>query len=391
MSERPTSRRILDQLGEEETLLTTEYTLADLKLLIPGFVVAFLVLGMMPPGLNVLGLVLGGAIMLGTVGVIWLSPSHRVAHKWVIEAVKFHIADIRGETLMVLHDSDSEPDTARSLTRVDTVLRRWNAVQRTDDALVGAKRVRPANMALADKSDWETAANELRDMLRSLGFDIQIYSTARPVDAQQIVAPYRDRLDDADVRENERLRSVIKAYRQRLPKEFERRRTSVREYYILVAVSQREVQLDDQDMLTKLADAPLVGPAFAFIGAGRSDLDEGELLVRQQRELNSRLQKVRRGIAGLPGCQPETVTAARLTDLLEEFWTGEPSHFDEEGGDSIRFHDVPIIRPDPERDPASSDKQESSIPDADSSMPNPHQVATDGGSTRSTAPRRNNS
>lgn len=292
---------------------------------------------------------------------------------------------------MILHDSDSEPDTARSLTRVDTVLRRWNAVQRTDDALVGAKRVRPANMALADKSDWETAANELRDMLRSLGFDIQIYSTARPVDAQQIVAPYRDRLDDADVRENQRLRSVIKAYRQRLPKEFERRRTSVREYYILVAVSQREVQLDDQDMLTKLADAPLVGPAFAFIGAGRSDLDEGELLVRQQRELNSRLQKVRRGIAGLPGCQPETVTAARLTDLLEEFWTGEPSHFDEEGGDSIRFHDVPIIRPDPERDPASSDEQKSSIPDADSSMPNPHQVATDGGSPRSTAPRRNNS
>jgi hypothetical protein len=391
MSERPTSRRILDQLGEDETLLTTDYTPADLILLVPGFVLAFLVLGMMPAGLEVLGLALGGLVMLGTVGLIWVSPSHRVAHKWVTDAVTFHSTDVRGDTRMMPHDSDSEPDAARSLTRVDTVLRRWNAVQRTDDAVVGAMRVRPANMALADRSDWETAADAMRDFLRSLGFDIQIYSTARPVDAQQIVAPYRDRLDDADVRENDRLRSVIQAYRQRLPEEFERRRTSVREYYILVAVSQREVQLDDQGVLARLADAPVVGPAFAVIGSGRSDLDEGELLVRQQRELHSRLQKVRRGIAGLPGCQPESVTAARLTDLLEEFWTGEPSHCDEEGGDSSRFHDVPLVRPDCERDPASSDEQQSSASDPGSAMPNPHQIARDGGSKRSTVPRRSDS
>jgi hypothetical protein len=391
MSERPTSRRILDQLGEDETLLTTDYTLADLKLLVPGFVLAFLVLGMMPAGWNVLGVVLGGAIMLGTVGVIWLSPPHRVAHTWLIDAVKFYVTDIRGETLMLAHDSDSKSDAARSLTRVDTVLRRWDAVQRTDDALVGAKRVRPANMALADPSDWEDAADALGEFLRSLGFDIQIYSTARPVDAQQIVAPYRDRLNDPDVQDNDRLRSVIKAYRDTLPEEFERRRTSVREYYILVAVTEREVHLDEQGVLAQLADAPVVGPVFGVIGSGRSDLDEGELLVRQHRELQSRLQKVRRGIAGLPGCQPGQVTAARLTDLLEEFWTGEPSHFDEEGVDSIRFHDVPFVRPDFERDPDTSDEQQSSTSDRGSAMPNPHQVATDGGSNRSTASGRHNS
>ena len=281
---------------------------------------------------------------------------------------------------MLPHDSDDDSDT-HTLTNVDSVLRRWNSVKRADGGLVGAMRVHPANMALGDQSDWETAANSLAGFLRSIPFNVQIYSTARPVDASQIVGPYRDRLNDPDVRDNDRLRGVIRAYRDKLPKEFERRRTSVREYYIIVSVREMDVKLANQGWLDTLRDAPYVGTIFEFIGAGRSDLSDGEVLVRQQRELNRRLRSVRRGITGLPDCRPEEVSAARLTDLLEEYWTGEPSNYDEESPGSIRNHELPIIRPDHEQDPTTGETDDATIDSLDS-MTDSRQLATDGGTDR---------
>jgi hypothetical protein len=382
MGERDTTRRILDQLGEDETLLSTDYTFADLKLFGPAFVVGFVIVGMMPAGWSVLGLVLGGLVMLAAAGIIWAAPPHRVAHEWLTDAASFHWKKLRGKTLMLPHDSDDDTD-ARTLTNVGSVLRRWNSIERTDGALVGAMQVHPANMALGDRDDWEDAADALAGFLRSISFDVQIYSTARPVDASEIVDPYRERLGDPDVRENDQLRNVIRAYRDRLPKEFERRRTSVREYYITVSVSETDAKLANQGVMDTLRDAPYVGKLFEFIGRGRNDFSDGEILVRQQRELNSHLRSVRRGITELPDCRPEQVTAARLADLLEEFWTGEPSHYDESKADNLRFHEMPVIRPDYERDPTESNEPDESATtalDSDSMMHSQsQQVATDGG------------
>ncbi|EMA56463.1 hypothetical protein [Halococcus thailandensis] len=380
MGERDTTRRILDQLGEDETLLSTDYTAADLKLFGPAFLLVILVVGVMPPGWGILGFALGALVLIGTAGLIWKAPPHRVAYDWLTDVVAFRYKKFRGKTLMLPHDSDDDSDT-RTLTNVDTVLRRWNSVKRTDGGLVGAMRVHPANMALGDESDWETAADALAGFLRSISFDVQIYSTARPVDASQIVGPYRDRLDDPDVRDNDRLRGVIRAYRDKLPKEFERRRTSVREYYIIISVREMDVKLANQGWLDTLRDAPYVGTIFEFIGSGRSDLSDGEVLVRQQRELNRRLRSIRRGITGLPDCRPEEVSAARLTDLLEEYWTGEPSNYDEEGAGSIRNHELPIIRPDHEQDPTTGETDDATIDSLDS-MTDSQQLATDGGTDR---------
>jgi hypothetical protein len=281
---------------------------------------------------------------------------------------------------MLPHDSDSDDDAARSLTNVDSVLRRWDSVKRTDGGLVGAVRVLPSNMALADSDDWDTAANALAGFLRSISYDVQIYSTARPIDASEIVGPYRDRMDDPDVRENDQLRNLIRSYREKLPEEFERRRTSVREYYFLVAVEELDVRLSEQGIIGKLRAAPYVGGLFEHIGEDRSSLSEGEILVRQQRELNSRLRDVRRGVTELPGCRPAKVSAARLADLLEEYWTGQPSHYDEEKAGSVRFHEMPIIRPDYEHDPEASDTTASDGATASlTSMSDSQQIATDGG------------
>ena len=381
MGERDTTRRILDQLGEDETLLSTDYTAADLKLFGPAFVLVILVVGAMPSGWGILGFALGALVLLGTAGLIWKAPPHRVAYDWLTDVLAFRCKKFRGETLMLPHDSDDDSET-RTLTNVDSVLRRWNSVKRTDGGLVGAMRVHPANMALGDESDWETAADALAGFLRSISFDVQIYSTARPVDASQIVGPYRDRLDDPDVRDNDRLRGVIQAYRDKLPKEFERRRTSVREYYIIVSVREMDAKLANQTVMDTLRDAPYIGTLCEFIGAGRSDFTEGEILVRQQRELNRRLRDVRRGITGLPDCRPEEVSAARLTDLLEEYWTGEPSNYDEEGPGSIRNHEMPIVRPDHDQDPTTTDETDDATIDSLDSMTGSQQLATDGGTDR---------
>ena len=381
MGERDTTRRILDQLGEEETVLSTDYKLADLKLFAPALVVVILIVGAMPPGWGILGFALGGLVMVGAAGLIWKSPPHRVAYDWLTDVVAFQYKKFRGKTLMLPHDSDDDSET-RTLTNVDTVLRRWNSVKRTDGGLVAALRVHPANMALGDESDWETAAVALARFLRSISFDVQIYSTARPVDASQLVEPYRDRLDDPDVRDNDQLRGVIRAYRDTLPEEFERRRTSVREYYIIVSVREMDVKLANQGVMDTLRDAPYIGTLFGLVGLARSDLSEGEILVQQQRELDRRLRSVRRGITELPDCRPEQVTAARLTDLLEEYWTGEPSNYDEEGSDSIRNHEMPIIRPDPEQDPTTSDETVRATSESLDNMTNSQQIATDGGTER---------
>ena len=381
MGERDTTRRILDQLGEDETLLSTDYTAADLKLFGPAFLLVILVVGAMPAGWGILGFALGALVLIGTAGLIWKAPPHRVAYDWLTDVLAFRYKKFRGKTLMLPHDSDDDSET-RTLTNVDSVLRRWNSVKRSDGGLVGAMRVHPANMALGDQSDWETAADALAGFLRSISFNVQIYSTARPVDASQIVGPYRDRLDDPDVRDNDRLRGVIRAYRDKLPKEFERRRTSVREYYIIVSVREMDVKLANQGWLDTLRDAPYIGTIFEFIGSGRSDLSDGEILVRQQRELNRRLRSIRRGITGLPDCRPEEVSAARLTDLLEEYWTGEPSNYDEEGPGSIRSHELPIIRPDHDQDPTTTDETDDATIDSLDSMTGSQQLATDGGTDR---------
>ncbi|UPV98925.1 hypothetical protein M0R88_10320 [Halorussus gelatinilyticus] len=331
MTQTDPRRRILDKFGADDEIagIDTDYTLADLKLFIPTVALALICLlsGVASGGiLPILGGAFGAVIILAvTLTLVVVTPPHRTPQNWFTQILQFK----RQPKLRTLTNRNPEERT-ETLMQISKFDADAGGVRREDGTLVGGVVVEPANMALATDEEWHIAADALGRALNSLGFDIQIRSTARQVDTADLVAGYDQRLDDADVRANDQLRSIIEVYRRRLPSEFRRRGTSVREYQILVPVSVHEVQLAERGALARLKTVPYIGGLLAVLGAESTRLSESELERAQHDLLTERRQAVEDAIRGLDSCTAEPVSAATLADWVEESWTGRRTQYDPE-------------------------------------------------------------
>jgi hypothetical protein len=336
------SGMILEEIGEDETIGPTDLTLTDLRLLGPAGLIALVFIGKTPDQLFPLGIILGGGLLVFTGAIIWLSPSYRPAHKWIYD----RYTHARTNTIMRPHDPTTT-DNAQTLTQVDRFLRHHGSAKRVDGALVGAIEILAPSMALADREAWEAADDRFTSFVNNLSFPIQIHSTGQHADPKRLTRGYRKRLNDPDdpITDNEHLRNLLETYCQEFPREFERRGTNVRRFYIIVSVTELEIKLREQEGVSELGRMPVIGGLFRTYGQRKSDLSQWDINYYQKQELDRRLDEIRSSVnTHLTKCDSRDVDNDALSALLEEFWTGQqPDYSSKSNVERIRR--LPVVYP----------------------------------------------
>jgi len=377
MSTNDPTKRILTELGEPDDFFG--FTLGDLKLLIPTLFAGMFVVGNTPPEIRVVGWGIAGWLVVGVLILIYASPGHLTTEAWL----KARLQHLRRPTVLTLRparqpeDADSSTEFApeiqdqrqssnrgvthrmieslptrthktrtQDLTDIDRFHVAHRAGKREDGYVFGAVQVSPANMALATRADWEHAVNRFGSIVNGIEFPFQIYSTVTPVDPERITKGYRDRLEDQTTDFNPEFRSLLQTYQEKLPREFDRRGTSIREFYVIVSVSALDVHRDlnavnEAGILAKLEDLSYVGGFVTTLRASRGDVSPQELEAKQVAELDHRLTTIEEELTGLEGCNTTRISTSELAALLKDFW-GPGARSDDDPTPSVRT--APVVR-----------------------------------------------
>ena len=377
MSTNEPTKRILTEIGEPDDFFG--FTLGDLKLLIPSLFGGMIVVGNTPAEFRIVGWGIGVGMVLVILVLIYTSPNHLTTEAWLRARLQY----LRQPSLLRLTPAKNNEDTAsmeelspeindhrditereasklspgslslgtetkrtQDLTNIDRFHVAHLAGERDDGYVFGAVQVHPANMALTTAADWEQTVHRFGSVVNGIEFPFQIYSTDTPVDPKRITDGYRERLEDQTADLNQDFRTLLKTYLEKLPREFKRRGTSVREFYIIVYVSALDVHRDlnsvnETGILTKLEDLSYVGGFVTTLRASRRDVSPAEVEANQVAELDQRLTTIEEEISGLNGCSTTRVSTPELAALLKDFW--EPgARRDDEPTPAVRS--TPVVR-----------------------------------------------
>jgi hypothetical protein len=316
------ARRIHHSLGGT-TAFFRGYTVGELMLFVS---VAFLTLvgaALLPAALTIP--ILGVGLMLGLIlGILHkVKPSYLWLTEWLAARLSWAVKNKE-----YTHGADNSE--VRYLTRVGQVFP--HAIERSDGALVGAMKVEPANMALEDDEAWAKAVQSLSEFVNAtIDFPVKFYLTSREVDQDDIVRDHQRRLGDADVRSRPVLKRLLEEYittNTDQNGDIDSESTTIREYYIITAVRDIDVeQLHEtgDSVFAYLADVPVLGRVCRrFQSDGLSDAERDRL---KEDKLESRLGQIRRGGASLYRCSVSPVDAYDLTRVTTEYWTGRTEEY----------------------------------------------------------------
>ncbi|WP_226042984.1 conjugal transfer protein [Natrinema sp. DC36] len=317
------TRKIHQSLGGT-TAFFRGYTIGELMLFLAVAFVTVVAATFVPAALTIP--VLGFGIML----TILLFLLHKVKPRylWLTEwlAARFGWA-IKNKEYTHGGEDNSE---VRYLTRLQRVYP--HAVERTDGALVGAMQVEPANMALEDDDAWAKAVKSLSEFVNStVDFPVKIYITSREVDDDDVVRAHQDRLGDADVRSRPVLKRLLEEYVTANTTEsgdIDSETTTIREYYLITAVNDDDVEQFDKtgdSVLAYLAEMPMLGRFFDRFQTDELTDPERERLKEEQ--LESRLTQLRRGGSSLYRCSVSPVDAYDLARITKEYWSCQPEEY----------------------------------------------------------------
>lgn len=333
-------RRILDRFGSDDTLdgLTVDVRPQDIKLMVASVfagVLLYEAIESLAPAARPVGMLMAVLLPIAMAAVIYVAPDHTTPLGWISEVVSFWR---REKELSAVGDApDARTDT---LTQVARFHPGTDTVERTDGDLVGAVRVTPANMSLATSGEWDSAADDLGDAFNSLEFDFLMHSTAREMDTETVVDPYARRLDDQDVQDTPALKSICETYTKQLPSELKWREAAVREYYVFVPVSVRDIQMATRGAWARLGELPVIGGVIETVIGETSGMDDAEIRRDQLQTLSQRLSDVESAIGGVGECRTEVLTSNDLARVIEEFWTGERTEY---ADGSERMRSVPVV------------------------------------------------
>jgi hypothetical protein len=330
-------RRILDDVGSDSGFLAfADVSNADLLFLVPALIVAMVSLEMVVivTGRFFVGVVLALAVLSLAGAYVHVCPNHRTPIGLITSFVTHH----RRENTMTFTNTnadtgtDSPPDT-RELTHVRAVEPEADAIRRQDETLVGAVRIDPANLALADQAQWDRAARGLGAVLNALDYPVQIHSSARRVDPARMTAAYDDRRTDPDVRSTPALTEIVEVYQRRRPQEFHERGTSVRQYHAIVPVAIQEVSLEDNAWVRRLQSIPLIGGHIGSVVADVLLRDERRKAIeeRQHAILRDRRTHLAEQLTSVEGVAARPVPATDLVTLVEEYWSGNRTEYPDAG------------------------------------------------------------
>ena len=327
------AKRIPKSLGTDTQLLG-QYSLTDLLVAgMPGVVVILVTQVVLPKSLQVAGVpvttltipVAALAIGVGAL-FVYLTPAYTTSIDWLEQFVGFHTSEAE-----IAHEE------ARGYTQVERILPRRDAIVRTDGALVGAVHVDPPTMALATDEEWRTKTEAFQDFVNTtVDFPIQIYSTTQAFPADEYLQQYEDRFRDSDVKANEKLESLIEHYVEWYERELAERQMTIRDHYVIVPVTPREVRFERDGLAAKLADLPLLG---LLIRAATSP-PVAEERAAMADELDERLRQVERGLRGIEDVEASRIDAEELTGVIGEFWAGQSL---DHGALSHRIRTTPLV------------------------------------------------
>ncbi|MDL0133429.1 VirB4 family type IV secretion system protein [Halobacterium salinarum] len=316
------ARRIHQSLGGT-TAFFQGYTIGEIMLFVGVAFVTLVGAALVPAALTIP--VLGFGIMLGLVlGVLHkVKPSYLWLTEWLAARIGWAVKNKE-----YTHGEDNSE--VRYLTRIGQVFP--HAIERSDGALVGAMKIEPANMALEDDEAWAKAVDSLSEFVNAtIDFPVKFYITSREVDQDDSVRDHQRRLGDADVRSRPVLKRLLDEYittNTDQNGDIDSESTTIREYYIITAVRDADVeQLDEtgDSVLAYLADIPVVGRVFGrFQSDGLSKAERDRL---KEDKLESRLGQIRRGGSSLYRCSVSPVDAYDLTRVTKEYWTGRTEEY----------------------------------------------------------------
>ncbi|ELY66170.1 VirB4 family type IV secretion system protein [Natrinema versiforme] len=311
------ARKIHQSLGGT-TAFFQGYTIGELMLFLTVAFVTVIAATFVPSALTIP--ILGFGIML----TILLFLLHKVKpdYLWLTEwlVARFGWA-IKNKEYTHGGEDNSE---VRYLTRLNRVYP--HAIERTDGALVGAMKVEPANMALEDDEAWAKAVQSLSEFVNStVDFPVKIYITSREIDEDDVVREHQNRLGDANVRSRPVLKRLIEEYVSSNTNEngdIDSETTTIREYYLITAVTDSDIEQFDEtgdSVLAYLADVPVLGRLFGRFQS--EELSESKRDQLKEEKLESRLAQLRRGGSSLYRCSISPVDAYDLARVTKEYWT----------------------------------------------------------------------
>ncbi|QCS44646.1 VirB4 family type IV secretion system protein [Natrinema versiforme] len=311
------ARKIHQSLGGT-TAFFQGYTIGELMLFLTVAFVTVIAATFVPSALTIP--ILGFGIML----TILLFLLHKVKpdYLWLTEwlVARFGWA-IKNKEYTHGGEDNSE---VRYLTRLNRVYP--HAIERTDGALVGAMKVEPANMALEDDEAWAKAVQSLSEFVNStVDFPVKIYITSREIDEDDIVREHQNRLGDADVRSRPVLKRLLEEYvaaNTNENEDIDSETTTIREYYLITAVTDSDIEQFDEtgdSVLAYLADVPVLGRLFGRFQS--EELSESKRDQLKEEKLESRLAQLRRGGSSLYRCSISPVDAYDLARVTKEYWT----------------------------------------------------------------------
>lgn len=344
MSKRKASRRILGSFGADSSIegIDLNVRAKDVALLLTALFTGLVLFDLAGHAgswvLTAVGVIVAFALPITAGVLVFVTPRRETsAVAWVRHLFGYWRQE--SERSIVAISPENRPD---ALTQVRCIHPTVDAVERTDGDLVGGVRVDPANMSLATTDKWETVADEFGDAINSLEFDVFVYSTARHIDCDGMLAAYDGRESDPDVTNNETLCQLVTMYRTQLADEFKGfgRDTSVREYYILVSIAERDVQVSTYGVLEHLTSLPVGGDLIKTIGGVGANMSEAETTGAQARKLSDRIEDVEDAMEGVSECSTEVLAASDIAGAIDEFWTGNRSGFTD-GTEQIRS--MPVV------------------------------------------------
>lgn len=331
MSTHDPAKRVPKSIGTDAKLFGS-YTLTDVAVgLFPGVIVLLVTQVLLPPTFLIGGVSLqvialpatAVAIALGGL-FVYLTPVYTTSLTWVTTLLRY-----RRRPKRLRHE------IARTASQVERVHPDDGAIERIDGGLFGFVQVDGPAMALATDAEWAEMADAFEGFLNTVvEFPIQLFSTTQRFPIEAYLARYDARLDDADVKGNPRLATLIERYVEWYADELDSRRMTIREHYVVVPVTPPEVTFEREGMTRQLAAIPVLGALVDHWLAPGADEVHGAMVDA----LDERLRRIEVGLREIEGCSARRIGVDEAVSLLAEFWSGEPQEY----GDLTR-----VIRTDP--------------------------------------------
>ena len=218
-------------------------------------------------------------------------------------------------------------ERTQELSHVEKIYPQYDVIELDDGRIVGAVEVFAGNLDTADAERQQSIVRSVRDFFNnSLDFPITFYITTHGFEPESMLRDYRERLEDDVARNN----AIIQYYINHHIRWVGTRMGGqpMREYYVLVPVTEREVYESlggEETVGNSLNELPIVGALVGKSDEEEYSLSPDELKLRQISLVDERIGSLEGNFVSSIGEEADSqrVEAGHFAALLKEYWEGE--------------------------------------------------------------------